>query len=140
MSGVQMALLGAGGTILTSGSGSYSGGKFTFYLTGFVSSSSYEYVVAGSAFGAMTAPYANGAQIVALYTSNPSNGTYQAYIEVTGNRSSGFINSVTYNGTSFGSIGTYTYNSSTNTTTIKLGSAGSTNPIPSPGTYVIVVT
>ena len=134
MSGIQMAMLGAAGNpntsiVMTTGTTTVVI-KGTTYYTGYMGAGSLSSGVPG-VIGSMTNAVFNGLPINAVFwssgTSANTNGTN--FIELPGSRTSGYITSVTSNSTSLGTIGTYTYNSGANVTTIQLGGSGTSNNV-----------
>ena len=109
MSGIQMALLGASGTAVIVGQAIYVL-KGNYYYYG------YDAAVTSpvSSFGDIDNGTFNGATIKALFSTSPVNTSGQAAsysVYFNGNRSLGFVNTLTVNGTLVGSFGSPTYNS-----------------------------
>jgi hypothetical protein len=128
MSGIQMALLGASqGTIVTVGQTTVVI-KTTFYYYG------YDAAVSSipSSFGSITGDTFKGATIKAIYSGSPpsSSGQASSYtVWFNGNRSAGFFNTLTVNGTLVtGTLSSPTYNSTNDETsfTITLASSAAT--------------
>ncbi|MBY0391854.1 MAG: hypothetical protein K2Q27_01165 [Novosphingobium sp.] len=124
---------------MTVGSTTFSG-KATTYYDGYISSGSFSGTLSG-AIGGLAPTSVKGATVRALsWTSSTSHSVGgQSSIEVSGNRSAGFISSVTVNGVSVGTIGSPSYNAGPNTTTFNLGASNSNNPFGTSGTKSIVV-
>ena len=128
MSGIQMALLGASpSTIVTVGQTTLVV-KVTFYYYG------YDAAVSGglSNFGSITGDTFKGATIKAIYSASPPSSSGQAIsytVWFNGNRSVGFFNTLTVNGTSVtGTLGAPAYNATNDETsfTITLASSAAT--------------
>ena len=121
---------------MTVGSTSYvieifPGAFVTFYADGYNS----------GALGALSPDAYGVATIFALYwqsTNNHSTGG-QVYLYVTGNRSAGFITSVTCNAVGLGAIGAPSYSGGSDLTAFTIGASGVANPFGTSGTKTIVI-
>ena len=114
--------------------------KVTFYIDGFVGAGSNKDAIAPT-IGTLSSPNALGAVVKALYWEGTGGhaGTGTVNIELSGNRSAGFLSSVKVNGTSLGAIGSPTFNSTENTTKFPVGGTVS-NPFGTSGTLRISIT
>lgn len=131
MSGIQMALLGGGGlTGPTVTVGSYTltvKGASIFYY-------GYDGATGGAPvnFGSIANDTFNGATVKAAFSTSPTNASGQAVsytVIFSGNRSAGFFNTLTVNGTLVsGTLGAPSYSAGSDETTftITLGSSAAT--------------
>lgn len=148
MAGVLCALAGMGGDssmTMTVGSTFVTPIKTTYYIDGYVGTASkaaqadYFFV---SDVGALAPAAFSGATVAALHWRSLSGHATGGYvvIEVTGNRSAGFITLVTVDGVSLGTVSAPTYYSTQDTTEYQLGASSVANPFGTSGTKTIVVT
>lgn len=140
MTGV-VQLLAAGGTTqyqLTVGSTTFTA-KATSYYDGFAAATGNDVGALTGAFGALAPTNFKGATVTALYwvsnTGHVSSGT--TYIEFSGTQGAGFVNSVSVNGTSLGTVGAPTTGSGY--TKYQLGGASVSNPFGTSGTKKVVL-
>lgn len=126
---------------MTVGSGTYTV-KVVFYVDGFIGAGSNADALAPT-IGSMSPVDYNGSTIKALYwTATGSHGATNGnvYIEVSGNRSAGFINDVKVDGVSQGTVGAPTYYSTQDTTRFSLGTVNArSNPFGTSGSKTITV-
>lgn len=132
MSGIQMALLGAGsqGYQLTTGSATFTFKSSTTYLYGFSNSPS-TISFTPATFGSISPTAFGPATITAIRSTSPPNsaGNASSYqVIFSGNRSAGFFNTLTINGTLVSGTLTSAYNGTNNETTftITLGATAAT--------------
>jgi hypothetical protein len=128
MSGIQMALLGASGTAVIVGQTTYVSGGFTFYYYGYNNSTGGG-VLAN--FGDIDNGKFKDVTIKAIHSFgiNVPGQAIQYVVYFDGNRSAGFFNTLTINGTLVtGTLGSPNYNATYNETsfTITLASAAPT--------------
>lgn len=130
MSGIQMALLGVGpgGPVVSVGQTTVTV-KVTFYYYGYNGSVSASIANIGSITGATF----NGATVKAIYSgssgADPAGKAIQYTVWFSGNRSAGFFNTLTVNGTLVtGTLSSPTYNATNDETsfTITLASSADT--------------
>lgn len=122
MSGIQMALLGGGSTgpVVTTGSASLTVKSSTTYWYG------YDNATGGTTgtFGSITNDTFSGATIKAVFSTSPVNtiGQASAYSVIfNGNRSAGFFNTLTVNGTLVsGTLGAPSYSAGNDETTFQI--------------------
>lgn len=148
MTGILCALVGMGGSnslnaTMTVGSQVVSM-KANQYYAGYIDTASQASVLASTPMGALVPDIYKGATVVSLYwTSSISFGSTSGtlYIEVSGNRPTGFIGQLSVNGTviATGTGLSGSYNSSFDTTLYTLNSSTS-NPFGTSGTKTIAVT
>lgn len=145
MSGILMAAAaGKPASIMTVDSATYTedfgGGPVNIYIAGYVGPDGAQTGFLAPEIGALTNGFHGDAQIVGLFWVNNSgfgaNGT--SYIEVRGNRSAGFINSIKLDGVSMGAIGAPGYYAGVDVTRFTIGSLGP-NPFGTSGTKVVEV-
>lgn len=84
----------------------------------------------------------SGADVVSLYwySSNDHSTGGSTVLTVSGNRTAGFVTSVTCDGVDLGAIGAPSYNSGWDQTSFFIGSFPSNNPFGTSGTHAIVIT
>lgn len=141
MSGALLAALAGVSNALGNLSANETTGAATdsvsYWVRGYVASTSNEFAESG-AVGSMTSTALGPATVVGCYwRSNigaASNGS--VFVEVTGNRTAGAVNTLSIAGTGQGSVGAPTFNAGTNTTTFKFGPP-KLNPFA--GTQAIVI-
>lgn len=114
----------------------------TYWVRGFVASTSTEFGETAAPVGSLSSTTIGVATVVGVYwRSNigfASNGRIN--VEVTGNRAAGAINTFSINGVDQGLVSAPSYDAGTNTTTFKFGSSVS-NPFGAGGsTPTIVIT
>lgn len=143
MTGVLCAIAGSGSggysATMTVGTTTVSA-KATIYYTGFIDPDSTAANLPGF-IGALVPDAYKDCLILALYWQSTTGfgGTGTAYIEVSGNRSSGYVGQIAVNGVNLGSTPTSpTYYSGTNSTVFTVSSSVA-NPFGTSGTRTITV-
>jgi hypothetical protein len=144
MSGVGMMLLGGGikkitpiSSTMTVGSQSYTFIKTTYFDDGWIGSSTSETILGATTMGSMTAAGESAALFWKSSTNHTSAG--QVWVEISGNVPTGYVNFVSSNGTSLGTVTYSSYSSPTNTTLFTVGAASVANPFGTSGTKTIVI-
>lgn len=130
---------------MTVGSNAYTYLKVTYYVDGFIGTGSAADFTAPT-IGSMSADTFKTSTVKALYWIHPGtghNGTIgNVRLELSGDHTadSGFVTDVKVAGSSLGTIGTPTYNATSDTTIYGIGTDGSwTNPFGTSGTKAIVI-